>query len=66
MDVKYSTGKLVINKNERGVSHSYEINNEFLITPEAKSLNKLRDGLMENFGFTKLFAMLLIFAKQKS
>ena len=43
----------MINKNERGVSHSYEINNEFLITPEAKSLNKLRDDLMENFGILK-------------
>ena len=52
-EVKYSPGKLLINKNERGVSHSYEINNEFLITPEAKSLNKLRDDLMENFGILK-------------
>ncbi len=52
-NVTYSSGKLVINKSERGVSHSYEINNEFIITPEAKSLNKLQAELLDNFGVLK-------------
>ena len=52
-NVKYDYGRLVIVKKERGVSQSYEINNEFLITPEAKLLNELRDELMENFGILK-------------
>ena len=51
--VKYDFGRLVINKQERGVNHNYEINSEFLITPEAKSLNELRNELMENFGILK-------------
>ncbi len=51
--VTYDFGRLVIIKTERGVSQRYEINNEFLITPEAKSLNELRDELMENFGILK-------------
>ena len=36
--MKYDYGRLVIIKKERGVSQNYEINNEFLITPEAKLL----------------------------
>ena len=51
--VTYDFGKLIINKQERGVNHNYEINSEFLITPEAKSLNELRNELMENFGILK-------------
>ena len=51
--VKYDFGRLIINKQERGVNHNYEINSEFLITPEAKSLNELRNELMENFGILK-------------
>ena len=51
--VNYELGKLKIIKKVRGVIHTYEINNEFLITPEAKSLNNLRNSLMENFGILK-------------
>ncbi len=51
--VKYDFGRLIVNKQERGVNHNYEINSEFLITPEAKSLNELRNELMENFGILK-------------
>ena len=51
--VNYDFGRLIIIKEERGVTHNYEINNEFLITPEAKSLNELRNELMDNFGILK-------------
>ena len=37
----------------RGVEKKYIINNDFLFTPEAKSLNELRKKLMENFGLLK-------------
>ena len=47
--VKYDKNRFLISKKERGVTHNYEINNEFLITPEAKELNNLRKKLMENF-----------------
>jgi DNA gyrase subunit B len=47
--VEYSSNRLIIFKKEKGVSHRYEINNELLITPEAKELNNLRKTLMENF-----------------
>ena len=52
-NVKYEFGRLLIIKKERGVMQSYEINNEFLITPEAKSLNDMRNDLMDNFGILK-------------
>ena len=51
--VEYEKNKFVIIKKERGVSQRFEINKEFLITPEAKSLNNLRKELMENFGILK-------------
>lgn len=51
--VKHEFGRLIIVKKERGITQKYEINNEFLITPEAKSLNELRDFLMDNFGILK-------------
>ncbi|MDC0195170.1 hypothetical protein OAJ82_02780 [Alphaproteobacteria bacterium] len=51
--VEYDLGRLKIIKKVRGVIHTYEINNEFIITPEAKSLNNLRNSLMENFGILK-------------
>lgn len=52
-NVKYDDGKLIIIKEERGVKQTYEINKEFLITPEAKLLNDLRNELMDNFGILK-------------
>lgn len=48
-EVNYENNRLVISKKERGVTHNYEINNEFLITPEAKELNNLRKELMDSF-----------------
>jgi len=52
-NVKYEKGKLIIVKEEREVRQTFEINKEFLITPEAKSLNDLREELMDNFGILK-------------
>ena len=52
-NVKYDDGKLIIIKEERGVKQTFEINKEFLITPEAKLLNDLRKELMDNFGILK-------------
>ena len=51
--VVYESNRFIIIKKERGVSQKFEINKEFLITPEAKSLNNLRKELMENFGILK-------------
>ena len=51
--VIYDNNSFIITKTERGVSQKFEINKEFLITPEAKSLNNLRKDLMENFGILK-------------
>ena len=51
--VEYDNHRFIITKKERGVSQRFEINKEFLITPEAKSLNNLRKELMENFGILK-------------
>jgi len=51
--VKYQRDRLIIYRQERGVKQSFEINKEFLITPEAKLLNDLRKSLMENFGILK-------------
>ena len=52
-NVIYQDNKFIIIKKERGVSQRFEINKEFLITPESKSLNNLRKELMENFGILK-------------
>ena len=51
--VEYNLAKLNITKKERGVSQNFIINKEFLITPEARSLNDLRKVLMESFGILK-------------
>jgi len=51
--VDYRDNSFIIFKKERGVNQRFEINKEFLITPEAKSLNNLRKELMESFGILK-------------
>lgn len=51
--VLYNDDSLFISKKTRGVKNSYCIDKEFLITPEAKSLNEIRKPLMENFGLLK-------------
>ena len=51
--VKYESNELIIIRSERGVAKKYIIDSEFLITPEAKSLNDMRKTLMNNFGILK-------------
>ncbi len=51
--VKYNNSSLIVTKLERGVKNEFIIDNEFLMTPEAKSLNEMRKILMENFGILK-------------
>ncbi|MBD1147254.1 DNA topoisomerase (ATP-hydrolyzing) subunit B [Pelagibacterales bacterium SAG-MED31] len=51
--VKYNYSSLNLTKLERGVKKQYIIDPEFILTPEAKSLNDMRKTLMENFGILK-------------
>ena len=52
-NVTYEENKLIIVRSQRGVAERYIIDSEFLITPEAKSLNEMRKILMNNFGILK-------------
>ncbi len=52
-NVNYETKKLIIIKSERGITEKYIIDSDFIITPEAKSLNEMRKVLMDNFGILK-------------
>ncbi len=51
--VNFENSSLVIKYLHRGIEKKYIIDNDFLVTPEAKSLNDLRKVLMENFGLLK-------------
>ena len=51
--VDSENSSLKIKSVSRGVEKKYIIDNDFLVTPEAKSLNELRKILMENFGLLK-------------
>ena len=51
--VEYSDKSLKILREIRGIKNLYKIDKEFLITPEAKSLNEIRKPLMNNFGILK-------------
>ena len=51
--VNFHDSSMVIKYLNRGVEKKYIIDNDFLVTPEAKSLNELRKLLMENFGLLK-------------
>ncbi|MDC0057786.1 DNA topoisomerase (ATP-hydrolyzing) subunit B [Pelagibacteraceae bacterium] len=48
--VNYTNSSLNIIKLERGVKKQFIIDSEFILTPEAKSLNNMRKTLMDNFG----------------
>jgi len=52
-NVNYENNNLLIKKSYRGIVENYLIDNNFLITPESKSLNKFRKDLMNNFGILK-------------
>ena len=51
--VDYKKNCLNILKSQRGIVEKYIIDSDFLITPEAKSLNQMRKELMNNFGLLK-------------
>jgi len=51
--VSHEENKLLIKKSARGINETYLINEDFLITPEAQSLNEMRKILMNNFGILK-------------
>ena len=51
--VNFENSSLKIIYSHRGVEKKYLIDNDFLVTPEAKSLNELRKTLMNNFGLLK-------------
>ena len=51
--VNYKDSSLTISRLERGVKKQFVIDSDFLVTPEAKSLNDMRKILMDNFGILK-------------
>ena len=51
--VIFQKSLLKITSLHRGVEKNYTIDNDFLVTPEARSLNELRKPLLENFGILK-------------
>ena len=48
-EVKYSKGSISIERFIRGFTEKFVIDENFIVTPEAKALNEIRDDLMENF-----------------
>ena len=51
--VKYNNSSLFLIKFEKGVKKEFIIDSEFILTPEAKSLNDMRKILMDKFGILK-------------
>ena len=47
--VSYENVSIVFQRTIRGFTEKYVIDENFLVTPEAKALNDLKDELMENF-----------------
>ncbi len=47
--VKYDNRSLIISRSLRGFTENYLIDDNFIITPESKELDKMRDKLMDNF-----------------
>ncbi len=47
--VTYSNASIKFERNIRGFTEKYIIDENFVVTPEAKALNDLKDDLMENF-----------------
>ena len=48
-EVKHSKGSISIKRFIRGFTEKFVIDENFIVTPEAKALNEIRDDLMENF-----------------
>ena len=51
--VNHIDNSLKISREIRGVKDQYFIDKDFLITPEARALNNIREKLMNNFGILK-------------
>ena len=47
--VSHKDNSLIFERTIRGFTEKYTIDENFLITPEAKALNEIKDDLMENF-----------------
>ena len=47
--VSYINGAIKIIRTIRGFTEKFIIDNDFIVTPEAKALNEIRNELMENF-----------------
>ena len=47
--VTHSNNRLTLERTIRGITEKFKIDEDFIVTPEAKALNKIRDELMENF-----------------
>ncbi len=47
--VTHSNGSINIERTIRGFTQKFKIDENFIVTPEAKALNEIRDQLMENF-----------------
>ncbi len=47
--VTHSNNSINFKRTIRGITESFKIDEDFIVTPEAKALNKIRDELMENF-----------------
>ena len=53
--VVHKNDSIYFDRTIRGFTEKYQINSSFLVTPEAKALNDLKDQLMENFYRLKEF-----------
>ena len=47
--VKYANNSIYLERTKRGFTEKFIIDENFVVTPEAKALNDIRDDLMENF-----------------
>ncbi|OUW95196.1 MAG: DNA topoisomerase (ATP-hydrolyzing) subunit B [Pelagibacteraceae bacterium TMED237] len=47
--VSYSNNSICLERTIRGFTEKFVIDENFIVTPEAKALNEIRDQLMENF-----------------
>ena len=48
-EVNFSTNCLLIKRTLRGFTERYKIDEDFMVSPESKELDKIRDILMDNF-----------------
>ncbi len=63
--VTHSKNSIKIERTIRGFTEKFVIDENFIVTPEAKALNEIRDELMENFYRLKEFGSGIIFNKSE-